>query len=95
MGAGSHDQQDQGQDVTAQLRDVERDYPGWHCWHGIVSLLYARRPRTSPPVVVRAATPAGLRAEIEAAEVRRGLRKPSGPTVWAAVTAAQQTRNQG
>jgi hypothetical protein len=36
-------------------------------------LVYARRPRTSPPLVVRAFTPTDLRHAIEAAETERGL----------------------
>ena len=36
--------------------------------------LYARRPGTSPPMVVRSVTIHGLRQEIEHAEHERGLR---------------------
>ena len=57
------------------LAKVERDYPGWHTWLGVLGgVVYARRPRTSPPLVVRAVNPAGLRQAIEAAEAERGLR---------------------
>jgi hypothetical protein len=57
------------------LAEVERDYPGWHAWPGVLAgIVYARRPRSSPPLVVRAASPAGLRRAIEAAEAERGLR---------------------
>ncbi len=56
------------------LAEVDRDYPPWHAWEGVFGLLYARRPRTSPPMVVRAVTPGGLRHAIEAAEQGRGLR---------------------
>lgn len=59
-------------DVGAALRDVERDYPGWEAWHGAIPMLYARLPKSSPPIVVRAADIPGLRAEIETA--LRGLR---------------------
>jgi hypothetical protein len=38
---------------------------GWHTWTGVGGVLYARRERTSPPKVVRAADAAGLRAAIE------------------------------
>jgi len=38
---------------------------GWHTWVGVGGVLYARRERTSPPKVVRAADAAGLRAAIE------------------------------
>jgi hypothetical protein len=57
------------------LTEVERDYPGWHAWPGVLAgVVYARRPRSSPPLVVRAISPADLRHAIEAAEVERGLR---------------------
>lgn len=57
------------------LAEVERDHPGWHTWPGVLGgVVYARRPRSSPPLVVRALTPAGLRQAIEAAEAERGLR---------------------
>ena len=57
------------------LAEVDRDYPGWHAWPGVMGgLVYARRPRSSPPMVVRSATIGGLRKEIENAERERGLR---------------------
>lgn len=57
------------------LAEVDRDYPGWHAWPAVLAgLVYARRPRTSPPLVVRSATVAGLREAIENAERERGLR---------------------
>ena len=57
------------------LGEVDRDYPGWHAWPAVLGgLLYARRPRSSPPLVVRSATIGGLRQAIEAAETERGLR---------------------
>lgn len=57
------------------LAEVDRDYPGWHAWPAaLAGLVYARRPRTSPPLVVRATSVDQLRSEIEAAERDRGLR---------------------
>jgi hypothetical protein len=57
------------------LAEVDRDYPGWHAWPAVLAgLLYARRPRSTPPLVVRSATIAGLREAIENAERQRGLR---------------------
>ena len=52
-----------------------RDYPGWHAWPAaLAGMVYARRPRTSPPLVVRATSVNQLRTEIEIAEQERGLR---------------------
>jgi hypothetical protein len=69
--AAEHD--DDG--LTHALREVERDYPGWQAWRAVLAgLVYARRPRTSPPLVVRAGTTDELRQAIEAAEAERGLR---------------------
>jgi len=57
------------------LAEIERDYPGWRAWPGVLAgVVYARRPRSSPPLVVRAITPTDLRHAIEAAEAERGLR---------------------
>ncbi len=57
------------------LAEIDRDYPGWHAWPAVLAgLVYARRPRSSPPLVVRAATVDGLRQAIEDAERERGLR---------------------
>jgi hypothetical protein len=40
----------------------------WHVWRGVCGLVYARRPRTSPPLVVRAENPEDLLAQIRRAE---------------------------
>ena len=57
------------------LAEVERDYPGWHAWPGaLAGVVYARRPRSTPPLVVRATSAGDLRHAIEAAEAERGLR---------------------
>ena len=37
---------------------------GWECWVGVGGILYARRLKSSPPIVVRAADPAQLRDAI-------------------------------
>jgi hypothetical protein len=46
------------------------EFPGWHVWVGVTGLLYARRPRSSPPKVARADTVDGLRDRIIAARRR-------------------------
>ena len=63
-----------GSEQARALADVDRDYPPWHAWEGVFGLLYARWSQSSPPMVVRAVTPDGLRLEIETAEAERGLR---------------------
>jgi hypothetical protein len=45
-------------------------WPGWFWWRGVNGLLYARRPRTSPPKVVRAHNFTALLAAIRKAEKR-------------------------
>jgi hypothetical protein len=44
------------------------EFPQWHVWRGVSGLVYARRPRTSPPVVVRAEDAVDLRDQIRRAE---------------------------
>ena len=44
---------------------------GWRTWVGVGGILYARRPKSSPPMVVRAATPEALAEAIERAEAGR------------------------
>ena len=62
-------------DLASALAQVGRDYPGWHAWPAaLAGLVYARQPRTSPPLVVRAISVNQLCTEIENAEQERGLR---------------------
>jgi hypothetical protein len=44
------------------------EFPHWHVWRGVGGLVYARRPRTSPPIVVRGENTEDLRTEIRRAE---------------------------
>jgi hypothetical protein len=44
------------------------EFPYWHVWRGVCGLLYARRPRTSPPIVVRGENVVDLRDQIRPAE---------------------------
>jgi hypothetical protein len=46
------------------------EFPRWHVWRGICGLVYARAPRTSPPVVVRGEDAVDLRDQIRRAEAR-------------------------
>lgn len=45
------------------------EFPHWHVWRGVAGLLYARRPRSSPPKVVRGKDMITLRDRIIQAEV--------------------------
>jgi hypothetical protein len=47
------------------------EFPHWHVWRGVAGLLYARRPRTSPPKVVRGEDLTTLRKRIIDAELVR------------------------
>jgi hypothetical protein len=44
------------------------ELPHWHVWRGVSGLVYARRPRTSPPIVIRGEDIEDLRAQIRRAE---------------------------
>jgi hypothetical protein len=55
------------------------EFPQWHVWGGVCGLVYARRPRTSPPLVVRAENAVELRAQIERAEGGSTSFKGSNP----------------
>ena len=46
------------------------EFPHWHVWRGVGGLVYARRPRTSPPVVVRGEDALDLRNQMRRAEGR-------------------------
>jgi hypothetical protein len=59
-------------DRRAKTAAVQAAHPGWFCWPGVIPpLVYARRSRSSPPMVVRAASPEALAEVIERAEVGR------------------------
>ena len=55
----------------------EDPYARWRFWRGVNGQHYARRPRSSPALVLRARGLAGLKSKIRAEERRRRLR----PTV--------------
>jgi hypothetical protein len=44
---------------------------GWECWVGVGGLLYARRRKSSPPIVFRAATAGELAAKVTEWEAGR------------------------
>ena len=51
--------------IRAALAAIEHDYPRWQCSLGTLPhLFYARVPNSSPPIVVRGATPGDLRDRV-------------------------------
>jgi hypothetical protein len=44
---------------------------GWECWTGVGGILYARLRRSTPPVVLRAATAEELAAKVAEREAQR------------------------
>jgi hypothetical protein len=58
--------------VDEKMAQLEAEFPRWEMWRGVNGVLYARKPRTSPPKVVRAADVPALREAIVAKEA--GLR---------------------
>src|SRR5499427_8356781 len=58
-------------DETPEWWPYAPEFPHWHVWRGVAGLLYARRPRSSPPKVVRGKDLTTLREGIISAEVPR------------------------
>jgi hypothetical protein len=54
-----------------EWRPFAREFPHWHVWRGINGLLYGRRAKSSPPLVVRGEDPADIRGQMLLAETRR------------------------
>ncbi len=46
------------------LAPLRGQFPAWEAWRGIGGVLYARRRKTSPPVVFRDVTGEGLARQI-------------------------------
>lgn len=53
------------------LAPLRGQFPGWEAWRGIGGVLYARRRKTSPPVVFRDVTGEGLARQIREWEGNR------------------------
>ena len=51
-------------DLPSPLAPLYGKFPRWEAWVGIGGILYARRRKSSPPVVFRAATAEELAAKI-------------------------------
>jgi hypothetical protein len=75
------------EEVPDWWRPYTAEFPHWHVWCGVSGLLYARRPLSSPPVVVRATDVEDLRDQIKNREGQMTCREPLGPR-------ASSTRNQ-
>ena len=58
------------------------EFPHWHVWRGVAGLLYARRPKSSPPKVVRGRDLTTLR-EVAASDVYTLFTLFSDPAVTA------------
>jgi hypothetical protein len=46
------------------LDELWGEFPAWEMWEGVNGLVYARKPLTSPPVVLRGEDPVDLRDQI-------------------------------
>ena len=57
-------------EVPDWWRPYAAEFPRWRVWCGVSGLRYARRPLTSPPVVVRATNVENLRDQIKTERVR-------------------------
>ena len=53
------------EEVPDWWRPYAAEFPRWRVWRGMAGLLYARRPLTSPPVLVRATNVDDLRDQIK------------------------------
>jgi hypothetical protein len=54
------------------IPEVAQHFPGWYGWAGVTGIFYARWVQSTPPLVVRAASPT-VSALLEA--IRTGLRE--------------------
>ena len=70
---------DEAEDQTPDWWPYAPEFPHWHVWQGVCGLVYARRPRTSPPVVVRGEDAVDLRNQMRRAEGRMKSFKGPNP----------------
>lgn len=57
-----------GELVPDWWKPYAAEFDDWHAWDGAGGLLYARRPKSSPPKVVRGTTPIEI-----ANKIRQGI----------------------
>jgi hypothetical protein len=61
-------------DLSTEVAALANDFPGWHVWVGVGGdLFYARRPRSSPPIVKRDKTLEGLRKQLDESVSKRDI----------------------
>ena len=53
-------------DIDPTPEALEAEFPGWHVFYGVSQLWYARKPLTSPPVLLRAENLTELRVRMKA-----------------------------
>lgn len=65
--------------TDSKLATLARQLPqGWDCFRGVSGILYARRKKSSPPVIVRGATVGEVTAQITQIEEGQGQVNPAG-----------------
>jgi hypothetical protein len=64
--------QDPAHQPPDPLAPLRGQFPGWEAWRGVGGLLYARRRRSTPPVVFRDVSGEGLARQIREWEGNRG-----------------------
>jgi hypothetical protein len=70
--------------MTAVREKITIPVPGWHAWEGVDGCYHARRPRTSPPIGVRARDLDELAERAAEAEAQR-----AEGTFWPRLLAAR------
>jgi len=50
--------------IPPELARVLRRFPHWQARRGVSGIWYARRPRSSPPIVLRGETPTELAGQV-------------------------------
>jgi hypothetical protein len=78
----------------AALGNIGAQFPDWHLWRGVGGLLYGRRPRSSPPKVVRVEDTADLTDALRRAEDPRYWERALAARAAAADELAQQVQRQ-
>jgi len=57
--------------IPPELARLLRKYPHWQAWRGVSGIWYARRPKSSPPIVLRGETPGELASLVRKWEASR------------------------